>query len=132
MLKKRRVLIIDDEAGFTRLLKLNLHHTGKYIAQDVNDPARAMAIAIEFLPDVVLLDVMMPSMDGGEVAIQFRSNPKLHDVPIVFLTAAVKRNEIQSNKGSIGGLPFVAKPMNLQELIQCIERQFGKQTPGWQ
>src|SRR6266566_611950 len=96
---KKRVLIIDDEASFTRLLKLNLHHTGKYCAETVNDPTKALAVACEFSPDVILLDVMMPSMDGVEIAAHMQASPKLKKTPIVFLTAAVKRNEIASHQG---------------------------------
>jgi two-component system, OmpR family, response regulator len=121
-IKKSRVLIIDDEAGFTRLLKLNLHHTGKFVTETVNDPTRALAVASEFEPDLILLDVMMPSMDGGEVASRLQAVPKLRATPIVFLTAAVKRSEINAHQGLIGGLPFLAKPVELQELLECIDK----------
>ena len=129
---KKRVLIIDDEASFTRLLKLNLHHTGHYTAETVNDPTKALAVAREFSPDVILLDVMMPSMDGGEVAARMQANPKLKETPIVFLTAAVKRNEISSHQGCIGGLPFIAKPVDFQEVVECIEMQLRRlpMAPG--
>lgn len=120
--KKPRVLIIDDEASFTRLLKLNLHHTGKFVAETVNDPTRALTVASEFQPDLILLDVMMPSMDGGEVASRLQAVPKLRATPIVFLTAAVKRSEINAHQGLIGGFPFLAKPVELQELIECIDK----------
>jgi CheY-like chemotaxis protein len=123
MTAKKRILIIDDETSFTRLLKLNLHHTGRYTAETVNDPAQALAVAREFSPDVILLDVMMPSMDGGEVATRLQANPRLKQTPIVFLTAAIKKNEIASHKGCIGGLPFIAKPVDFQEVVDCIERQ---------
>jgi CheY-like chemotaxis protein len=129
MMNKRRILIIDDEAGFTRLLRLNFHHAGKYIAETVNDPAGALAVASAFLPDVILLDVMMPAMQGGEVASRLRAIPKLQDVPIVFLTAAVKRNEIESHNGCIGGLPFLSKPVDFQELVECIEQQCRDRPP---
>jgi DNA-binding response OmpR family regulator len=129
---KKRVLIIDDEASFTRLLKLNLHHTGHYTAETVNDPTKAIAVAREFSPDVILLDVMMPSMDGGEVAARMQANSKLKGTPIVFLTAAVKRNEITSHQGCIGGLPFIAKPVDFQEVVECIEKQLSRSpmAPG--
>ena len=120
---KKRVLIIDDEASFTRLLKLNLHHTGRYTAETVNDPAKALAVAREFSPDVILLDVMMPIMDGGELATRIQASPKLKQIPIVFLTAAIKKNEIASHQGCIGGLPFIAKPVDFQEVVECIEKQ---------
>jgi CheY-like chemotaxis protein len=130
MKDKKRILIIDDEESFTRLLKLNLHHTGHYTARAVNDPVQAVAAAREFSPDVILLDVMMPGMDGGEVATRLQSNPKLRNTPIVFLTAAVKRSEVASHKGSIGNLPFVAKPVDFQEVVECIERQMRPPAMG--
>ena len=129
---KKRVLIIDDEASFTRLLKLNLHHTGHYTAETVNDPTKALAVAREFSPDIILLDVMMPRLDGGEVAARMQANPKLKQTPIVFLTAAVKRDEIASHQGRIGGLPFIAKPVDFQEVVECIEMQLRRlpMAPG--
>src|SRR5881396_4146870 len=78
---KKRVLIIDDEASFTRVLKLNLHHTGHYTAETVNDPAQALAVARDFSPDVILLDVMMPGVDGGELAARLQASSKLKDTP---------------------------------------------------
>src|SRR5580765_1108812 len=91
--EKKRVLIVDDEASFTRLLKLNFHHTGRYIAETVNDSTQAVRVAKRFSPDVILLDVMMPGMDGGEVASRIHALPRLSHTPIVFLTAAIKRDE---------------------------------------
>lgn len=129
MTSRKRVLIIDDEAGFTRLLKLNLHQTGRYTAEAVNDPTKAIGVAREFSPDVILLDVMMPGMDGGEVADRLRANPKLRNTPIVFLTAAVKKNEVVSHSGYIGGLPFIAKPVDLDEVVRCIENQVCPVAP---
>ena len=122
MTTKKRVLIVDDEASFTRLLKLNLHHTGRYMAETVNDPAQAVATARKFAPDVILLDVMMPGMDGGEVAAHIQASPKLRKTPIVFLTAAVKKGEVESHRGCIGGLPFIAKPVDMDEVVGCIEK----------
>ena len=121
MTNRKRVLIIDDEASFTSLLKLNLHHTGQYTAEAVNDPAQAVAVARKFSPDVILLDVMMPGMDGGEVAAHIQASPKLKKTPIVFLTAAVKKGEVESSRGHIGGLPFIAKPVDMDEVVECIE-----------
>jgi CheY-like chemotaxis protein len=127
---KKRVLIIDDEASFTRVLKLNLHHTGRYTAETVNDSTQALAFARDFSPDVILLDVMMPGLDGGELAARIQASPKLKHTPIVFLTAAVKRNEIAFHQGRIGGLPFIAKPVDFQELIECIENQLPRSSPA--
>jgi CheY-like chemotaxis protein len=128
MTSKKRVLIIDDEASFTRLLKLNLHHTGRYTAETVNDPGQALAVAGEFAPDIILLDVMMPRMDGGELASRLLASSRFKATPIVFLTAAVKKNEVSSHQGSVGGLPFISKPVDFKEVIECIETQL-RQSP---
>jgi two-component system, OmpR family, response regulator len=118
---KTKVLIVDDEPGFTRLLKLNFHHTGRYMAEVVNDSSAAVAAAEHFAPDVVLLDVMMPGLDGSEVADRLHAMPRFHNLPIIFLTAAVKKNEVRSRGGLCGGIPFVSKPVEFQDVLAQIE-----------
>src|SRR5687767_8628121 len=122
---KKRVLIVDDEPGFTRLLKFNFHHTGRYIAEVVINASYAVHVAERFAPDVVLMDVMMPGLDGSEVADRIHAVPKFRDVPIIFLTAAVKRQEVASRGGMCGGIPFVAKPVEFQEVLTHIEKACG-------
>src|SRR5512134_1615072 len=102
----KKIMIVDDEAPFTRLLKLTLEKTGRYAVQVENVASRAVQTAKEFEPDLVLMDVMMPEIDGGVLASQFQSSHRLQNVPIVFLTAAVRREEIIEHHGRIGGLPF--------------------------
>lgn len=128
MMERKRILIVDDEESFTRLLQLNLHHTGRYTAKTVNDPVKALAVAREFSPDVILLDVMMPGLDGGELATRIHASPKLRDTPIIFLTAAVKRSEVALHEGLVGSLPFIAKPVEFQEVVDCIEKQPAPST----
>jgi CheY-like chemotaxis protein len=125
MLPKKRVLIVDDEPGFTRLLKLNLHHTGRYTAEVVNDAAEAVQVAERFAPDIVLLDVMMPGLDGSEVADRLHAVPQFRNIPIIFLTAAVKKQEVAEREGICGGIPFVAKPIEFQEVLRHMEKVFG-------
>ncbi len=125
MTPKTRVLIVDDEPSFTRLLKLNFHHTGRYTAEVVNDSAQAVQAAERFTPDIILLDVMMPGMDGGEVANRIHAIPRFRETPIVFLTAAIKRQELASHEGRCGGIPFVAKPIEFQDVLEHVERECG-------
>ncbi len=80
----------------------------------------------EFLPDLILLDVMMPGMDGGDVAAKIKEDKRLSHIPIVFLSAIVKKEETQPTGSNIGGLTFLAKPVKLDDLIACIEKQLGK------
>jgi CheY-like chemotaxis protein len=117
---KKRILIVDDESGFTHLLKLTLEKAGDYTVMEENDGTRARDVARSFLPDLILLDIVMPKIDGGDVASQIKADPVLKNTRIVFLTAIVSKKEAGSG-GLIGGFPFLAKPVTLEGLIQCIE-----------
>jgi CheY-like chemotaxis protein len=120
-----RILAIDDEAGFTRLLKINLEATGRFVVRTENDPRMALPAALDFHPDLVLLDVMMPGFDGGDVATTFASDPRLNQIPIVFLTATVRHSEVDAHDGCFGGLRFLSKPVALPELLACLDEILG-------
>lgn len=122
----KKILIVDDEATITRLLKLNLEQSGRYVVRTENAGSRAYAAARQFRPDLVLLDLAMPDMEGGEVAAQIQADPQLGNVPIVFLTAVVLDDETQGSAGLIGGFPWIAKPINVQGVMQEIERQLAR------
>ena len=124
--EKKRILVVDDEPSITRMLKLNLEQTHEYVVQMENDASRALATAEEFQPDLILLDVMMPKIDGGELASRFQAHPKFKTVPIVFLTAAATKAEVYSHGGRIGGLSFLAKPVQLSEIIACLKQHLGE------
>jgi len=118
---KKRILVVDDEPTITRLLKLNLEQTGDYEVATENVSKTAVATAEKVRPDLILLDVMMPDLDGGNLASALQSRPALREVPIVFLTAAVTREEVRQRRGLVGGLPFLAKPVSLQEVLACLQ-----------
>jgi CheY-like chemotaxis protein len=124
-----RILVVDDEPALTRTVKLVLEQAGRYQVQTLNDPHLAVQTAREFQPDLIILDVMMPGKDGGEVAADLRDNSVTRRVPIVFLTAAVQGPEVDSRGGVIGGFPFIAKPVNKATLIQAIEENLPA-APG--
>lgn len=117
-----KILIIDDEENFTRLVKLNLEKTGKYEVKIENKGSLGLIAAKEFKPDLILLDVMMPGVDGGDVCNQLKDEKATKNIPIVFLTAVVNEKEIKENNGIIGGHPFIAKPVDTGELIDVIEK----------
>ncbi|HVU27437.1 MAG TPA: response regulator [Verrucomicrobiae bacterium] len=122
----KKILIVDDEAGITRMLKRNLEATGRFTVRTENTSSAAITAAREFLPDFILLDVMMPGMDGGEVAAKIKEDKTLSHVPVVFLSAIVKKEETEATGGKIGGSTFLAKPVKLEDLIACIETHIGK------
>jgi len=118
--EKPRILIIDNSRDFTRAAKLALERTGRYSVWEESEPARAHQTAQRIRPDLILLDIVMPETDGGEVAARIQSDPALHRIPIVFLTALVTKAEGRSGL-RIQGHPFLAKPISLSDLITGIE-----------
>lgn len=118
---KPKILIVDDEEGFTKLTKLTLTD---YDICEENDSSRALDAARRFQPDLVLLDVMMPNFDGGDVAAQIRAEPALQNVPIVFLTAIVTETETK-RRPTLGGYPFISKPVTPERLMQEIDRHLA-------
>src|ERR1041385_4931609 len=121
-IEKKRILVVDDQAQNTRLLKLYLEGTHDYVVREENDARVALATAEEFAPDLILLDVMMPGVDGGELAARFKASAKLKSVPTVFVTSAVTRAEVQAGGGLVGGVPFLAKPVVLTEVAACLKQ----------
>jgi CheY-like chemotaxis protein len=125
-MSRKKILVIDDETSLTRMLRKNIEATGKYEVKEVNSGAQAYASAKQFQPDMILLDVMMPDMDGGAVAAQIQGDENLKHIPIVFLTAIVQKGETEDTGGNIGGRTFIAKPVKLDDLITCIEQKLGE------
>jgi CheY-like chemotaxis protein len=123
---KKRILVVDDEEGFTRMLKLNLEKLGIYEVLEVNDARQALDQARRFKPDLILLDVIMPEADGGDVAAQFQADPAMRSTPILFLTAAVSRQEAGAGAVVSGGMMFISKPVTLRRLVECIEQHLKR------
>ncbi|MCX6866975.1 MAG: response regulator [Verrucomicrobia bacterium] len=122
-MNRKRILVIDDEPSITRGIKLNLEALGTFEIRQVNQAPDAVQSALEFKPDLILLDVMMPEMDGGEVAARLREIPSLKDTPIIFLTAIVAHEETQGGEAYIGGEDYLAKPVDLGTLVQAIQHR---------
>jgi CheY-like chemotaxis protein len=121
MAHKKKILVVDDEANLTKMLKRNLEATGKFEVRTENQGSNAVGAAKAFAPDLILLDVMMPDADGGEVASEMGDDPALSGIPIIFLTAIVTKEEVDESGGVISGRPFVAKPVKTDELVKIIE-----------
>lgn len=119
---RKRILVVDDEESLARILKLNLESNGGYEVRVENDGRRAIEAAREFRPDLILLDVIMPDVDGGQVAAELKEIPQLRSVPVVFLTAVVSKDEVRSHGDHIGGRTFLAKPASIREVLEVIEK----------
>jgi CheY-like chemotaxis protein len=119
---KKRILVVDDKASDTGLLKQQLEFSRRFEVREENDPRAAVATAEEFLPDLILLDLVMPTMDGRHLAACLAASPQLKAVPIVFLTARITKEEVDAVAGRIGGFPFLAKPVAVADLIACVQQ----------
>jgi two-component system OmpR family response regulator len=120
-MKTYKILLVDDEPAFTRVMRNYLEDTARFEVRMENDPRKALAAAREFRPDLILLDVIMPDMDGGDVAFQLKADHALRDVPLIFLTAIVSKDFVSRHGDMIGGHPFLAKPVDATELIRAVD-----------
>ena len=123
---KTRILVVDDEPDFTHLLKLSLEAAGYYEVMEENDPGRTVVAAREFDPDLIVLDVMMPDMDGSEVVDRLKRDPVMWDVPVMFMTALVTADDAPAGSCDRGGHTFLPKNIPLERLIDCIETKIRR------
>ena len=122
-----RVLVIDDEAPIRLLCRVNLEAEGIEVLEAA-DGTSGLNLAREEHPDVVLLDVMMPGLDGWRVAEQLLDDSSTAEIPIIFLTARAEFRD-RARGLDIGGVDYVTKPFNplelaplVRELLERIER----------
>jgi DNA-binding response OmpR family regulator len=119
---KKRILVVDDEAGFTRLLKMNLEKSGSYDVMIENRSTKAMLAAKMFRPHAIVLDIVMPEMDGGDVQTQLAGDSETENIPVIMLTALVDENEVSPGAvAQAGATNVLAKPVNLVLLLECLD-----------
>jgi DNA-binding response OmpR family regulator len=118
---QKRILVVDDERWFTNLLEYSLEHEGHYEVMQENDPTRALESAREFGADLVILDIMMPHIDGSELAARMKFDAQLADVPVIFMTALVTDEDAPEGRCDSGGHTFLPKDVSVSRLIECIE-----------
>ena len=118
---KNRILMVDDEPEFLELTKLRLEANG-YIVATADEGLSALAVARDFQPDLIVLDINMPGMDGGDVAERIHATPELAKTPIVFLTALVDENEAAATQNSTQGEHFLSKTGGSERLLAYLKK----------
>src|SRR5580765_5618406 len=113
-----RVLVIDDEAPIRLLCRVNLEAEGMKVLEAADGPS-GLAAARTSLPDVILLDVMMPGLDGWQVAEELLVDESTSRIPIVFLTARAELRD-RARGLDVGGVDYVTKPFNPIELASLV------------
>ena len=128
--KPKKILVVDDESDVTELLAYNLKAKG-FIVETLNNPNGSIGLACTFVPDLVILDVMMPDLNGIQICRMLRADPKLKQVPVIFLTA--KAEEADRIQGlEIGADDYICKPFSTKELVlrvQTILRRAAAHVP---
>jgi CheY-like chemotaxis protein len=118
-----RVLVVDDEAPLRLLYRVNLEVEGFEVVEAV-DGLSGLAAAREASPDIILLDVMMPRLDGWGVADQLRDDPVTRDIPVVFVTARC-RSQDRLQGFELGAADYIALPVNPLELAPRVRAALG-------
>ena len=116
-----RILAVDDEPDIRAVLQLALGDVAGFDLEICATGARALELAPEFAPDLVLLDVMMPELSGPQVLEELRSMPETADTPVIFLTARVQPREVQRFR-DLGALGVIAKPFDPVTLADEVRR----------
>ena len=121
-----KILVVDDDPDIVELLKYNLSSEG-YKVKSASNGIQAVSLAKEFIPDLTILDIMMPNMDGVETCRQIRSIPELADKFIIFLTA---RSEEYSEIAAfeMGADDYITKPIKPRALISRINALFRREV----
>jgi CheY-like chemotaxis protein len=121
------VLVIDDESSIRMLCRVNLAAAGIGVLE-AEDGETGIAVARRERPDLILLDVMMPGLDGWEVARRLAADPETRDIPVVFLTARAGEEDRRLGE-HLGGAGYVAKPFDpvsigelVQEVLERVEQ----------
>ena len=126
---KKRILVLDDEMDFADVMKMTLQMTGQYEVRSTVRPTTFLQVARDYRPDLILLDCMMPGMDGGEIAAQLQADPVLKDTPFLFLTATADVPETRPSVCYEGEQTFLPKTMELDDLFKFIGAKLAATAP---
>lgn len=119
MIDIKKVMLVDDEDDIRTIAELSLTHVGQWESVVVSSGQEALELAVSEQPDLILLDVMMPGMDGPTTLLKLKENEQTHSIPVIFLTAKVQPNEV-SEYLQLGAAGVVAKPFDPMMLPQEI------------
>jgi DNA-binding response OmpR family regulator len=120
----KKILVVDDDPDIVEIVESWLT-TNKYEVYTAHSGAEGLGKCKLIRPDAVILDLMMPDMDGSTVAYEMKDDPNTSNIPVIFLTGAVKASEVPKSH-KIGGQYFLAKPFKGEELLKMLEIVFAE------
>jgi two-component system, chemotaxis family, response regulator WspR len=125
-IKKKRILIIDDDVMFADTVKAALEDTGEYQVAIEIRAVNAIQTGRAFKPDLILLDLIMPEMDGSELSPRLRQDPVLRGVPIIIVSALVSNLGTCGDPAERDGHLLIGKPVQLEMLMRCIDERLAR------
>jgi len=129
MAKNVKVLVVDDEVDFCYFVKKNLMHEGIFDVITATNGKDGIELAESELPDIILLDLVMPDMPGEDVAAALKDNPATANIPILYITAlATKDDVVDREENKIGNNYILPKPVRTKKLIKTILKILSKQS----
>jgi len=115
-----KVLVIEDEPDIQFLIKMALETTGNHDVNTADNGLRGIELAQQWQPDVILLDVMMPLLDGFETIKRLKADPSTAAIPVIFLTAKAQTKEVQQGL-ELGAIGYLTKPFYAMTLNEEME-----------
>ena len=122
-----RILVVEDEKQISDMIAFKLRNSGHHVIQ-AHDGEQAIDLAKGHLPDLVMLDVMMPGIGGFEVLRRLKIDPALRAVPVIMVTAKGHERDVLSGLQG-GAVDYVVKPFSLKELAARVELALGTERP---
>jgi two-component system OmpR family response regulator len=120
-----RICYVEDDEDIQRIVRMSLERVGKMTVEVVSDPTLAIQAITEFKPDLVMLDWMMPVMDGPTLFRQMKLRPETSALPVVFITAKASSRELDELK-SLGAAGTISKPFNPKDLPEQLRAIWAK------
>ena len=122
-----RICYVEDDEDIQRIVRMSLERVGKMTVEIVTDPLQAIGVITCFKPDLVMLDWMMPGMDGPTLFKKMKEDPQLAALPVIFITAKATQLEI-GELTALGAAGAISKPFNPKELPDQL-REIWKKLP---
>lgn len=121
MVKSNKILVVDDDKVFLRLVEYDLTKNG-FDVITAPDGEMGVLLAKTQQPDLILLDINMPDIEGGDVVIMLENDPVTRDIPIIFVTALLTKQEEERRQNMMGKHSFFSKPYKLDRLLEEIDK----------
>ena len=123
-----KILIVDDQEAVLKLYSTILMKAG-YEVVTAAGAKKGFELAASAKPDLILLDVMMPSVDGTEALETLSANPATKHIPVIFLTSLIRENEVEEAQGDIGGHEFISKSTPNDRVVARIKKALSAARP---